>query len=126
MIFFTIESPNPDPVGFVLNIKIEDLGEMLLRDPHPVILDDDEDIFLRSPGEKMDLPLFRDRLNAVDEKVRNRQVELTDVDLTKGSFSENGFSILAFFIWASVVRGEPLSRALHSIGSIQISGVGDG
>ena len=57
---------------------------MFLGDPHPVILDDDEDILLGAPGEEMDFPSFRDRLNAVDEEIRNGQIELADINLQQG------------------------------------------
>ena len=86
MIFLAIESPSPDPVGFVLNMKSKILGKMVFRDPRPIVLNDDEDVLLGSPGEEMDLPLFRDRLDAIDEEIGKGEVELAHIDLQQGQF----------------------------------------
>ena len=60
---------------------------MFSRDPYPIILDDDKNIFLRAPGEEMDFPFFGDRLNTVHEEIRNGQIELADIDLQHGQLS---------------------------------------
>jgi hypothetical protein len=72
---------------------------MFLRNPHPTILDDDEDIFFGSSGEEMDFPFFGDRLNAVDEEIRNSQIELADIDLQQGQlFLKMGFDLRIFYL----------------------------
>ena len=63
------------------------LEEIIKKSPavkKEFILDDDEDIFLGSSGEEMDFPLAGDSLNAVDEEIRNSQIELADIDLQHG------------------------------------------
>ena len=72
---------------------------MFSGDPHPIILDDDEDIFLGPPGEEMDLPFLGDRLDAVDEEIRNSQIELADIDLEHGQlFLKMGFNPRIFYL----------------------------
>ena len=57
---------------------------MLSGDPLSVIPCDDENILLRCPGEEMDLPSFRDGLNAVDEEIGDRQIDLAHIDPHQG------------------------------------------
>ena len=57
---------------------------MFLRDPHPIIFDDDEYIILRPSSGEMNLTLLRDRLNAIDEEVGDGQADLTDVEPQEG------------------------------------------
>ena len=69
---FCNRKPQPGPRGLGAEHEIKDFGEMIFGDAQSVILNDEEDILLRSPGEKMYFSSFRNRLNTIDEEVRNR------------------------------------------------------
>ena len=66
--------------------EIEDFGKMFFRNAHAIVLDDDEDILLGSPGDEMDLSLIGDGLDAIDEEVGKGKAELAHIDLEQGQF----------------------------------------
>jgi hypothetical protein len=72
---------------------------MFFRDPRSIIPDDDEDIFPGPPREEMNLPFFGDRLDTIDEEIRNSQIELADVDLQQGQlFLKMSFDLCVLYL----------------------------